>query len=272
MSIYQAIILGFIQGITEFLPVSSSAHLLLTRWFLGWPDVDISFDVALHVGTLISILWYFRVKIFSLFKGFINSIKERNFQGDPYKKLSWLFILSSIPPGIAGVFFEDFITNYLRCPLISAFGLILVGALLFYVEKRQAGKRKLEDSNIKDALFIGIAETLALSPGVSRSGITITAGLFRGLAREGATEFSFLMAIPVIGGGAFFQALHLLKDGTEIINSAFILGLITSIIAGYISIKFLLYYLQKGNFYPFVYYRWLLGIVIIIFYFLNLRV
>ncbi|MEQ8188429.1 MAG: undecaprenyl-diphosphatase UppP [Candidatus Eremiobacterota bacterium] len=270
MNIYQAIVLGIIQGVTEFLPVSSSAHLLLTRWFLGWPEVDISFDVALHLGTLISILWYFRVKIFSLFKGFFYSIKERTFQGDPYRKLSWLFILSCIPPGIAGVFFEDIITNYLRCPIISAFNLILVGALLFYIERRQAGKRNLEDSNIKDALFIGIAETLALAPGVSRSGITITAGLFRGMSRESATKFSFLMAIPIIGGGAFFQALHVLKYNTEFINSPFIVGLITSIISGYIAIKFLLYYLQKGTFYPFVYYRWLLGTVIIIFYFLSL--
>ncbi|MEQ8168867.1 MAG: undecaprenyl-diphosphatase UppP [Candidatus Eremiobacterota bacterium] len=270
MSIYQAIVLGIIQGVTEFLPVSSSAHLLLTRWFLGWPEVDISFDIALHVGTLISILWYFRVKICSLFKGFFDSIKERTVQGDPYRKLSWLFILSCIPPGIAGVFFEDIITDYLRCPLVSAFNLILIGALLFYVERRQAGNRKLEDSNIKDAFFIGIAETLALAPGVSRSGITITAGLFRRMSRECATEFSFLMAIPVIGGGAVFQFLHLLKNSNEFINLPFILGMIASIISGYIAIKYLLRYLQKGNFYPFVYYRWLLGTVIIIVYLLSL--
>ncbi len=270
MSIYQAIILGIIQGITEFLPVSSSAHLLLTRWLFAWPEVDISFDVALHLGTLISILWYFRVKIFSLFKGFIFSIKERTLQGDPYRKLSWLFILSCIPPGIAGVFFEDIITDYLRCPLVSAFNLILVGALLFYIERRQRGNRMLEDSNIKDAFFIGIAETLALAPGVSRSGITITAGLFRGMSRACATEFSFLMAIPIIGGGAFFQSLHLLKHWHQLIDLPFVLGLITSIISGYIAIKYLLYYLQKGSFYPFVYYRWILGIVIIIIYLLSL--
>ena len=269
MHLFEAIFLGIIQGLTEFLPVSSSAHLLLTRWILHWPEpTDIAFDIAVHMGTLLSVVWYFRTKVFRVFKGFIFSIIDRNFSGDPYKKLSWLFLISMIPAVIVGVFFEDFVIEYLRSPIIAACSLILVAILLFLVEKRKVGIRTLEESTVKDAGFIGIAQALALVPGVSRSGITITAGLFRGLTRDEATEFSFLMAIPIIAGGGALHMISFFKEGNLLSpNSAFLLiGFISSVISGYIAIKFLLQYLQKGTFYPFVYYRWTLGFIIILLY------
>jgi len=272
MFILEAILLGIIQGLTEFLPVSSSAHLLLTRWIFQWPETNnIAFDISVHLGTLLSVIWYFRDKIFKVIKGFISSIMERNFQGDPYKRLSWLFILSSIPAALAGAFFEDILIEYLRHPLISACSLIFVGLLLFLVEKRKVGDKTLDKCNLIDAAFIGFAQTLALVPGVSRSGITITAGLFRGLKRGDATEFSFLMAVPIIAGGGLLHIISIFSSGEITPESGVFLisGFISSVISGYIAIKFLLKYLQKGTFYPFVYYRWALGLVIIFIYILR---
>lgn len=273
MEIFEAIFLGLIQGLTEFLPVSSSAHLLLTRWLLNWPEpVDVSFDIAVHLGTLLSVIWYFRKKIYGILKAFWSSIMEMSLSGDPLKKLSWLFIISSIPAAMAGIFCEDFITYHLRSPLISAASLILVGFLLYIVETRKVGTRVKEESNIIDALFIGIAQALALIPGTSRSGITITAGLFRGFSRDEATEYSFLMAIPIIAGGGLAHLFSFLKEQSFVAGDNLFLigGFVSSVISGYIAIKFLLRYLQKGTFYPFVYYRWALGVFIIIIYFIRL--
>ncbi|HPZ10234.1 MAG TPA: undecaprenyl-diphosphatase UppP [Candidatus Eremiobacteraeota bacterium] len=266
MTIFQALCLGIIQGLTEFLPISSSAHLFLTRWLFHWPDVDISFDVLLHLGTLLSVIWYFRIKLFKLFIAFISSIRERTLSGNPYKRLSWLFIISCIPAGITGFFLEDFIENYLRSPLLIAFFLILLGCILFCVEKIKKDERKLEDITIIDIMFIAIAQCLALAPGVSRSGITITAGLFRNFSRDDATEISFLMAIPVIAGGALLKVVHLFCHDTPLMGMPLFAGLIASIISGYIAIRFLLGYIQKGTFYPFVLYRVLLGLFIIFIY------
>jgi len=272
MEIFEAIFLGIIQGLTEFLPVSSSAHLLLTRWLLKWPEpTDIVFDIALHLGTLVSVIWYFRGKLYIIARAFVQSIIDRSLKEDPYRKLSWLFILSTIPAALIGIFFEDLVINYLRSPLISASMLILVGFLLFIVETRKVGQRKKEDCTVFDALFIGVAQAIALIPGVSRSGITITAGLFRGLSRDEATEFSFIMAIPIIGGGGLIHLVSLISDQSLLsTNSLFLLaGFLSAIISGYFAIKYLLAYLQKGTFYPFVYYRCALGLIIILIYFFR---
>ncbi len=247
----EAIILGIVQGVTEFLPVSSTAHLILFPWFFNWSgEVDtLTFDVALHAGTLLALILFF-------WRDWIDIIFKK-------QKLFGLIVLASIPAGFAGFLLNDIVENDLRKPLIISLMLIAVGILMLIAEK--ANKYKdIEKTGLKDAIIIGIAQAIAIIPGVSRSGITISAGLFRGFEREASAKFSFLLSTPIIAGATI---LHLKDAFTSQVNydfKVFSIGIITSCITGFIAIKFLLNFLKKYPLNLFVYYRFMLSAVIIV--------
>jgi undecaprenyl-diphosphatase len=247
----EAIILGIVQGITEFLPVSSTAHLILFPWFFNWSgEVDtLTFDVALHAGTLLALILFF-------WRDWIDIIFKK-------QRLFGLIILASIPAGAAGFLLNDIAENDLRKPLLISLMLIAVGFLMLIAEKANKYKN-IEKTGLKDAIIIGIAQAIAIIPGVSRSGITISAGLFRGFEREASARFSFLLSTPIIAGATI---LHIKDAFTSQVNydfKVFSIGIITSCITGFIAIKFLLNFLKKYPLNLFVYYRFMLSAVIII--------
>ena len=247
----EAIILGIVQGITEFLPVSSTAHLILFPWFFNWSgEVNtLTFDVALHAGTLFALILCF-------WRDWIELITKK-------QRLFGLIVLASIPAGAAGFLLNDIIENDLRKPLIISLMLIAVGFLMLIAEKAKKYKN-MEKTGLKDAIIIGIAQAIAIIPGVSRSGITISAGLFRGFEREASARFSFLLSTPIIAGATI---LHIKEAFTSQVNydfKVFSIGIITSCITGFIAIKFLLNFLKKHPLNLFVYYRFMLSAVIIL--------
>jgi undecaprenyl-diphosphatase len=246
---FEAIILGILQGLTEFLPVSSSAHLIITPWFFKWDGIvnTLSFDVALHFGTLLALLIYFR-------KDWIEIIK-----GIPQKDaMMWKLLAGTIPAGVVGVLFHDWIEQN-RSPYVIAFTLCLVSVFMFMSEKnyKEDQRTGLEGINYKNAIFF------ALIPGVSRSGITIIAGLTKGLKRADAARFSFLLGTPAVAGASLLEAKNLV--GTENIElNIFIAGIVIAAVTGYFAIKYLILFLQKFSLRPFAYYRFLLAFVIIL--------
>ncbi len=280
-TLLQAIVLGIVQGLTEFIPVSSSAHLIIVPWLFRWSDpalTSLPFDVALHLGTLVSVLWYFRADWLRLIRSGVDSIRERNINNDPDRRLAWLILIACIPGGIAGVLLEGKIGDWFHTPnqpihssamIIMAVIIIVLGLLLYLAERFARHVRNLQQMTLKDALVIGVSQALAVFPGVSRSGSTITAGLAMGFERESAARFSFLLSAPIIAGAG-------LKSLTEIYTGIasgsiaqsdlilFPIGVIAAAISGYLAIRFLMRYLQKNSTNIFVYYRWLLAAVIII--------
>ena len=246
----EALILGIVQGVTEFLPVSSTAHLILFPWFFKWGGVvdTLTFDVALHAGTLLALILCF-------WRDWIELILKK-------RKLFGLIVMASIPAGVAGFFLNDIAENDLRNPLIISLMLIVVGFLMLVAEK--ANKHKdMEKTGFKDAVVIGVAQAFAIIPGVSRSGITISAGLFRGLEREGAARFSFLLSTPIIAGATLLHLKKALSSGISHDLQIFTLGIIASCITGFVAIKFLLVFLKRHPLNLFVYYRFILSAVII---------
>jgi len=246
----EAIILGIVQGITEFLPVSSTAHLILLPWFFSWSgEVDtLTFDVALHVGTLCALLVCF-------WKDWIDLISRK-------QRLFGLILLASVPAGITGFFLNDFIERSMRSPVIISMMLIVVGFLMLVSEK--AYKFKSVDKVVfSDALIIGISQAIAIIPGVSRSGITIAAGLFRGLEREASARFSFLLSTPIIAGAALLHAKKAFVSAGSYDFKLFAAGLVASFFTGFVAIKFLLNFLKKYPLNVFVFYRFILSVVII---------
>jgi len=248
--ILEAVILGIVQGITEFLPVSSTAHLILMPWFFNWSgEVDtLTFDVALHGGTLLSLLFCF-------WKDWIELITRK-------QRLFGMIVLASLPAGLAGFFLNDLAEQTLRSPLLISLMLVAVGIVMLLAEKAKTHKG-LDGMRLNDAIAIGIAQSLAIIPGVSRSGITISTGLFRGIGREASARFSFLLSTPIIAGAT---ALHFKKaffDHGAHDYQLFAAGLFASFITGIIAIKFLLAFLKKHPLNLFVYYRFALAVVII---------
>ena len=248
--VFQAIVLGIVQGITEFFPVSSTAHLILFPWFFHWGgEVNtLSFDVALHAGTLGALLFCF-------YRDWLDM-----FMTD--RKLLSFILVATIPAGLAGALFHDVVEHGLRSPLIIVFSTVVFAVLMLVAEKY--GKRISDRPTFKDSLFIGIAQAIALIPGVSRSGITITAGLFKDLKREAAAKFSFLLSTPVIGGAALLEGRKLLKNPGHHHLDIFAIGLLASFFSGLLAIKFLLRFLKKHPLNVFAYYRFLLAVVIVI--------
>src|SRR5262252_7228673 len=239
MTTFQAIVFGAVQGITEFLPVSSTAHLILLPWFLGWPDPGLAFDVALHIGTLVALLIYFRAEWIALTLSAFDLIRGRT--EDANARMALLIIIGTIPGAIAGALFEHRVEDSLRSPLVIATTLILLAIVLVIAELKGRRKKDLYDLSTADAITVGCAQALAIVPGVSRSGVTITAGLFRGMKRDAAARFSFLLSTPLIAGAAAKKTVEIIRDGlpqSDVVP--FALGIITSAIVGMIAIKILL--------------------------------
>ncbi len=251
----EAIILGILQGLTEFIPVSSSAHLIIFPWFFDWQGIvnTLSFGVALHFGTLVALLFYFRKEWIELFRTM------------PQKDgMIWKILIGTIPAGVAGILLHDWIAQN-RNPLLIAFTLCLVSVFMIISERnyKESDRFGIEKINFKDALFIGVAQAFALIPGVSRSGITIVAGLTNRLKREDAARFSFLLGTPAIAGASLLEAKNLMGPEDLDLNIFFV-GITISALIGYLAIKYLILFLQNHSLRPFAYYRFLLAFVIIL--------
>ena len=259
----QTVLLALLQGLTEFLPISSSAHLILLPVITGWPDQGLAFDVAVHVGTLLAVMLYFRTEIVELFVGWLRSVSGKGLDRDG--RLAWAVLLGTIPVGLAGLLFESVIESSLRGPLVIAIATIVFAFFLWGAD-RMRGVRDEHAITWKDVLVIGVAQALALVPGTSRSGITMTAGLFMGLNRVAAARFSFLLSIPVIVLAGGFETLQLLESPAETNWQILGGGTLLAFIAAYVSIHFFLKWLPRIGMLPFVIYRLLLGAVLLAIY------
>jgi len=262
MSILHAIILGVIQGVGEFLPISSSGHLVVIPYIFGWDYQGLNFDVALHFGTVLAIIAFFGKDWVTIIGDAISHHDETS--SEYPKNLLWVLLAASIPAAIAGYFLKDLAEHALRNSLLVAIFLAFFGIILWLADAGNLGKRKISEIGYSRGFVVGIAQAMALFPGVSRSGVTTTAGMFFSLDRRSATRFSFLLATPVMIG-AFLLTLRDFQFST--INFAFIIAIATSAIVGFLSIKYLLRYLERHSFLPFVIYRLALATVIMILYF-----
>lgn len=264
----QSIILGIVQGITEFLPISSTGHLIIFHQFIDSTLLNnLTFDVFLHLGTLLALIIYFSKDILQLIKGFVLSIFKPDFRRDLNQRLSWFIIIGTIPVAVIGYFFSDFIENQLRNVWIVIITLSAIAILFIIVEKKVKTLRSLEIINLGDSLFIGLAQVLSLIPGISRSGITIVAGMSKKLTREAAAKFTFLLAIPAILGVTLNQLNKFwINNLFSELGFIYFVGFISSAITGFFSIKFLLNFLKNHSLIGFAIYRFILaGILILIF-------
>lgn len=276
MSIIQAIILALVQALTEFLPVSSTAHLILFPWLFHWPDPGLAFDVALHAGTLLAVILYFFkdwVKLILCGFGAKYPANASAAEVSVNRRMFWYLVVGTIPAAILGELFHHQIEDELRKPIIIGISLVVVALIMWWADAKSKLERKLETSNMGDAVAIGSAQAIALWPGVSRSGITITAGLFRGFSREAATRFSFLLSTPVIAGAVLTELPKLIKlhkaGGLDLPMSTLAVSIVVSGIAGYFVIAFFLRYLQTRTLKPFIIYRLVFGVAVLVLAFLN---
>ncbi len=268
MPILHAIVLGLVQGLSEFLPISSSGHLILVPWLFGWndfdsPDVEKAFDVALHLGTLVAALAYFRHDLVKYVREGLRLVwrRQRPFTTDG--RVGWLLVLATVPAALVGAAFEEWIDEKLGKPTIIAISLIVFGLLLAWAD-RQTGKRKVDDFRARDALMVGAAQALALNPGTSRSGITMTAARQLGFDRDAAARLSFLMSLPVIAGAVVLKLAKLAADGVpDGLGVPMIVGIVTSGISGWIAVWGTLRLIRTRSFAPFIVYRIALGVVVL---------
>jgi len=257
VTILQTVILGLAQGLGEFLPVSSSAHLVLIPWLFRWTDPGLTFDVALHLGTLVAVVIYFWNDWWRLItKGFTDA---RSVEG----RLFWYLVAASVPGAIGGYLLEKKAETVFRSPVLIAVMLICMGILLYWADRRSAKKIEMNRITFGTSLLVGISQVLAIVPGVSRSGITMTTGLLMGLSRAGAARFSFLLSTPIIFGAAMVKIPGVISNSPGI-TANFMIGTAISCIAGLASIGFLLRYVQNKNFLPFAWYRFILGALVIV--------
>ncbi len=259
----QILILALLQGLTEFLPVSSSAHLVLVPVFTSWPDQGLAFDVALHLGSLAAVILYFRRELLAMARGWLRSLPHR--PREPDARLAWAVLLATIPVGVAGILLRDQVETVLRQPLVLAAALIGFGLLLGWADWRYRGQRSEYQLGWRDVLAVGCAQVLALIPGTSRSGITMTAALMMGLGREAAARFAFLLSIPVIMAASLLEIIELLTAETAVDWYAIASGTILSGISAWLCIHYFLALVQRIGMAPFVVYRLLLGLVLLWF-------
>jgi undecaprenyl-diphosphatase len=266
--VFQAIVIGIVQGLTEFLPVSSSAHLILVPQLLGWDNPFLnsaSFDVMLHMGTLLALVVYFWRDILDLIAAGFASIRDRSLAGDPNRRLAWLLVISVIPAALLGVLGESFFDTYFREPdrLIYVCGILIVGAIILFIAERVGTRsRALDQANTTDAAVIGVAQAFALFPGISRSGITLAAGLFRGLKRDSAARFAFLIGIPVIAGAGFWKTRELISAPPGSADyAALAAGFIAAAIAGFLAIRFMLSFLKVHS--TGIFIAWRIGFALV---------
>lgn len=261
MDMLQAVMLAFVQGLTEFLPISSSGHLILIPALLGWPDQGLGFDVAVHAGTLIAALLYFRTDIFAMLSGWIRDTASGRTTAN--SQLVWAIIAATFMIGLAGILLEKHIIQWLRNPLVIALATLIFGILLGVAQWLGRGERTMESVRWQDVLVIGFMQILALCPGTSRSGITITAGLLLGLTAEAATRLSFLLAIPVITLAGLRQTHALVISPQPVQWLVLIVAALVSGLVALACIHFLLRYVQRAGFLPFVIYRMILGVILL---------
>jgi undecaprenyl-diphosphatase len=256
----QALIMGFVQGLTEFVPISSSGHLILVPWAMGWKDPfinSLAFSVVLHMGTLVALLAYFWRDWLTLIPAGLASIRDRSLRDDPDRKMAWLLVVATIPAVLVAPLLSDAVESWVREPARVA-AMLCVGAAILWLAERWGSKvREMESMTFGGALAIGIAQVLALIPGISRSGISIAAGLFEGLNREAAARFSFLMATPVVAGAGLWEARKLLTDqaGVHPETRLMAIGFLAAATSGVLAIHFMLQFLRRQPVTLFVVYR-----------------
>ena len=254
MELFAAIVLALVQGLTEFLPISSSAHLILVPRLLGWPDQGLAFDVAVHLGTLLAVVWYFRQEVVTIIRAWACSLFGRPCsRSDAH--LGWMIIVATIPVVVAGLIFSDFIANELRSPLIIATTTAVFGVALWLADLRRKNVVDEHKIGLRIAVLVGLAQMLALIPGTSRSGITITVGLAMGLSRETAARFSFLLAMPTIAGAALLETKELLESPASVPWLAMGVGLAVSAVSAYVCIRLFLGAIERIGMLPFMLYR-----------------
>lgn len=256
MTLLEIVVLALLQGFTEFLPVSSSAHLILPSQLLGWDDQGLAFDVAVHLGTLVAVVHYFRQDVTSIGMSWMGSWRG---QHNAQSRLGWFIVLATIPAALFGFLAKDFIEVYARSAVVIASTTIIFGLLLWYADRRATQQRTTADLTLKDVLLIGLAQAIALIPGTSRSGITMTAALLLGLDRNSAARFSFLLSIPIILLAGGYQTLKLVTSPDTIDWMSLGLGTVLSFLSAWICIHLFLKVIEKMGMLPFVVYRLLLG-------------
>ena len=257
----EAVVLALVQGLTEFLPISSSAHLILAPRFFGWADQGLAFDVAVHLGTLAAVLIYFRAELSAIFRAWLGSLFGRHTNEDD-ARLGWSVLLATVPIALSGLLFHDFVENSLRSPLIIALATGIFGLLLGLSDRHGGTGRNEYTVTFGIAILIGLAQVLALIPGTSRAGITITAGLALGLSREAAARFSFLLAVPAIALAAMLELWQLLQQPAPVQWGTLALAVLVAGLSAYACIGWFLRLLQRVSMWPFAVYRMLLAGVI----------
>ncbi len=260
MTVWEAIVLGFVQGATEYAPVSSSGHLILVPWLFGWEqlggnaDFAKTFDVALHMGTLLGAVIYFRRDLWRYLKAWLRTLAARAISTTD-ERIAWALVVGTIPGAIVGAVAEDLIQESLGAPVLIAVMLAIFGVVLYLVDKRMPSVRGMDSIGVRTGLFLGIAQAMALQPGVSRSGVTMTAARAIGLDRETAARFSFLLSLPIIAGAGLYKASDLATTGFQGYEAQFFWGFVSSAISGFLVIWGLLKYLKRHDFKVFMLYR-----------------
>jgi undecaprenyl-diphosphatase len=260
-------VLGITQGVTEFAPISSSGHLIIVPWLFGWtilrnPELNKTFDVALHIGTLIGALLYFRHDVVRYLAAWVRSIRRRSIASAD-ERLAWALVVGTIPGALVGALFEDVIEDTLGQPWLIAVMLIAFGVVLVWVDRAAPVRRGITDLSVRDGVVLGVAQAVALQPGVSRSGVTITAGRALGLDRESAARFSFLLSLPIIAGAGVFKGIDVASSGLPPgLAWPFVWGIVASAASGFLAIAFLLAYLKHHSFVVFLVYRVAVAIVV----------
>jgi undecaprenyl-diphosphatase len=260
VTVFQAIVLGIVQGLAEFLPVSSSAHLALTPYLFGWTDPGLAFDVALHFGTLVALVWYFRAEWIELARSAVRIVRTRRIDGVHERRLIFL-IVATIPGGIAGKLLNDYAETAFRSPVLIACTLSIMGVLLWAVDHYAARARAIEELTMRDAILIGLAQVMALIPGVSRSGSTITAGRALRLDRPSAARFSFLMSMPITFAAVVLKVPEAIR--AEGFSAPLLAGVLAAFISSWLAITVLLRYISRHSFGVFALYRLLLAGVVV---------
>lgn len=259
MDSLQAVLLGIVQGLTEFLPVSSSGHLVLVPWALGWGEPGLLFDTLVHWGTLLAVVTYFWTDLWGMVKAWVDSVRRRKVD-TPEAWMAWLIIIGTIPAMIIGVLLEDFFEKLFSAPAAVGAFLIVTGAILAMSEIFYPRIKKRPAVRLPDALLIGLAQAAAICPGLSRSGLTISAGVFCGATREAAARFSFLLSIPIILGAGLLQVLAAIGEPGSSSLLPLALGFAAAAISGYVAIHFLLGFVRRRKLWPFAIYCWAIGI------------
>lgn len=271
MDLFYAAFLGIVQGLTEFLPVSSTAHLVILERFWGFSKetVGLSFDASIHLGTVFALLLYFRKDLFSLFQNFIHSLQQRSIK-TAEQRLPFIILFATIPGALFGILLETKIDTLFRSPLLISLSLILFSFVLLYIDRLDKKQKNITQMTYGDGLLIGLTQAIALIPGVSRSGITLATGMWRGFTREAAIRFTFFLSIPIILGAGGKTLLSTLIRG-QLFHEwpFFLIGIVFSFVSGFFTIKFLLKYLQNHNLTVFIVYRIILGILVLILFLHN---